>query len=104
MRKNLDGTVQEAITRLLLGGVAVHVKICLLDQLVLFVVGFADLDIGVVFAAIFVVLTLDGMRPIIQGSVRIRPLINKEFRLDEIKEGFEYADKDDSAIKIVFRI
>ena len=44
------------------------------------------------------------MRPIIQGSVRIRPLINKEFRLDEIKEGFEYADKDDSAIKIVFRI
>jgi L-iditol 2-dehydrogenase len=43
-------------------------------------------------------------RPIIQGQVQIRPLITHEFKLEDIKAGFELADKDDAAIKIVFRI
>lgn len=45
----------------------------------------------------------DTMRPIIQGSVKIKPLITHELRLDDIKEGFELADQDEGAIKIVFR-
>ena len=45
----------------------------------------------------------DTMRPIIQGAVNIKPLITHELKLDEIKEGFDLADKDDAAIKIVFR-
>lgn len=43
------------------------------------------------------------MRPIIQGSVKIKPLITNEFKLADIKAGFDLADKDDAAIKIVFR-
>ena len=42
------------------------------------------------------------MRPIIQGSVKIKPLINKEFALADLKEGFDFADKDDAAVKIIF--
>lgn len=45
----------------------------------------------------------DVMRPVIQGSVKIRPLINAEFKLSELKKGFDYVDKDDAAIKVVFR-
>ena len=43
-------------------------------------------------------------RPVIQGQVQIRPLITHEFKLEDIKAGFALADKDDTAIKIVFRI
>ena len=43
------------------------------------------------------------MRPIIQGSVKIRPLINAEFKLADLKAGFDYVDKDDTAIKVIFR-
>lgn len=45
----------------------------------------------------------DTMRPVIQGSVKIKPLITHELKLDEIKQGFTLADEDDAAIKIVFR-
>ena len=45
----------------------------------------------------------DTLRPIIQGTVRIKPLITNEFKLADIKTGFDLADKDDAAIKIVFR-
>ena len=45
----------------------------------------------------------DTLRPIIQGSVKIHPLITNEFRLENIRAGFDLADKDDAAIKIVFR-
>lgn len=47
--------------------------------------------------------TPEALRPVIQGLVNIRPLITKEFKLEEIKEGFAYADQDDAAIKVVFR-
>jgi L-iditol 2-dehydrogenase len=43
------------------------------------------------------------LRPIIQGQIQVKPLITNEFKLDDIKAGFDLADKDDSAIKIVFR-
>ncbi len=43
------------------------------------------------------------LRPIIQGQVQVKPLITNEFALADIKAGFALADKDDSAIKIVFR-
>lgn len=43
------------------------------------------------------------LRPIAQGLVQIKPLITHEFKLEDIKKGFELADKDDAAIKIVFR-
>lgn len=45
----------------------------------------------------------DTFRPVIQESVKIKPLITHEFKLDDIKAGFELADKDDAAIKIIFR-
>ena len=35
--------------------------------------------------------------------MKIKPLITNEFALADIKEGFDLADKDDAAIKIVFR-
>jgi L-iditol 2-dehydrogenase len=41
-------------------------------------------------------------RPVIQGSIQIKELITNKFPLSKIKEGFELADKDESAIKIVF--
>lgn len=43
------------------------------------------------------------MRPVVQGDVEIKPLITNEFKLSEIKEPFDLADKDDTAIKIVLR-
>ena len=45
----------------------------------------------------------EALRPVAQGLVEVRPLITDEFRLDDIKAGFDLADKDDAAIKIVFR-
>jgi len=47
--------------------------------------------------------TFEALRPVAQGLIQIRPLITHEFPLSKIKEGFEVADKDNSAIKIVFR-
>ena len=43
------------------------------------------------------------LRPVIQGLVDIKPLITNEFPLADIKKGFDLADRDDEAIKIVFR-
>ena len=43
------------------------------------------------------------MRPIIQGSVKIKPLITNEFKQADIKAGYDLADKEDAAIKKVFR-
>ncbi len=43
------------------------------------------------------------LRPVIQGHVDVRSLITHEFPLSEIKEAFDLADKDDTAIKIILR-
>jgi len=43
------------------------------------------------------------LRPVIYGQVSIKPLITNEFKLEDIKDAFDLADKDDSAIKIVLR-
>ena len=43
------------------------------------------------------------LRPVVQGDIAIKPLITNEFKLSEIKEAFNMADKDDTAIKIVLR-
>ena len=48
--------------------------------------------------------TQDALRPVVQGTVRIKPLITNEFPLGKIREGFALADKDDTAVKIVFRL
>ena len=45
----------------------------------------------------------EALRPVVQGLVDVKPLITDEFKLDDIKAGFDLADKDDAAIKIVFR-
>lgn len=45
----------------------------------------------------------EALRPVQQGLIDIKSLITNELKLDEIKKGFELADKDDTAIKIVFR-
>ncbi len=45
----------------------------------------------------------EALRPIAQGSIKIKPLISYTFPLEEIKQGFEMADKDETAIKIVFK-
>jgi L-iditol 2-dehydrogenase len=47
--------------------------------------------------------TYDALRPLLLGQIDIKPLITNEFKLADIKKGFELADKDDTAIKIVFR-
>ncbi|NLI91151.1 MAG: zinc-binding dehydrogenase [Peptococcaceae bacterium] len=47
--------------------------------------------------------TPPSLRPVVQGNVNIKPLITDEFKLSEIKEAFDLADKDDTAIKIVLR-
>lgn len=47
--------------------------------------------------------TADALRPVAQGLVNVKPLITNEFALSDIKAGFDLADKDDTAIKIVFR-
>ncbi|NMC33396.1 MAG: zinc-binding dehydrogenase [Veillonellaceae bacterium] len=44
------------------------------------------------------------LRPVLQDQIQIKPLITNEFKLEDIRAGFDLADKDDSAIKIVFRI
>lgn len=43
------------------------------------------------------------LRPVVQEHVNIKPLITNEFKLSEIKEAFNLADKDENAIKIVLR-
>lgn len=43
------------------------------------------------------------LRPVIQGLVKIRPLITHEFKLSEIKEAFALVDKNDTAVKVVLR-
>ena len=45
----------------------------------------------------------EALRPVAQGLVDVKPLITDEFKLDDIKAGFDLADKDDAAITIVFR-
>jgi L-iditol 2-dehydrogenase len=45
----------------------------------------------------------DTMRPIIQGSVKIKPLFTDILPLADLKQGFDLADKNDAAIKIAFR-
>lgn len=45
----------------------------------------------------------EALRPIAQGSIKIKPLISYTFPLEDIKQGFEMADKDETAIKIVFK-
>jgi L-iditol 2-dehydrogenase len=47
--------------------------------------------------------TPQALRPLVQGIVDVKPLITHEFPLSEIKAGFDLADRDDAAIKIVFR-
>lgn len=47
--------------------------------------------------------TPPSLRPVVQGDVEIKPLITNEFKLSQIKEAFDLADKDDTAIKIVLR-
>ena len=45
--------------------------------------------------------TPPSLRPVVQGNIEIKPLVTNKFRLSEIKEAFDLADKDDAAIKIV---
>ena len=47
--------------------------------------------------------TFEALRPVVQGLVDVKPLITNEFELARIKAGFELADKDETAVKIVFR-
>ena len=47
--------------------------------------------------------TPETLRPVIFGQIDIKSLVTHEFKLDEIKEAFDLADKDDTAIKIVLR-
>lgn len=47
--------------------------------------------------------TPETLKPVIQGHIDVKSLITNEFKLNDIKEGFDLADKDDAAIKIVFR-
>lgn len=43
------------------------------------------------------------LRPVIQGLVKIRPLITHEFKLEEIKEAFAFVAQDETAVKVVLR-
>ena len=45
--------------------------------------------------------TLPSLRPVVQGNIAIHSLVTNKFRLSEIKEAFDLADRDDAAIKIV---
>lgn len=47
--------------------------------------------------------TPEVFRPIAQGKIDVKSLITNEFKLDDLKAGFDLADKDETAIKIVFR-
>ena len=44
------------------------------------------------------------LRPVVSGLIDIRPLITHRFQLDDIKEAFDVADKDDTAIKVVLEV
>ncbi|MCL5040755.1 MAG: zinc-binding dehydrogenase [Firmicutes bacterium] len=43
------------------------------------------------------------LRPVLEGMVDIKPLLSGEFPLSQIKQAFELADRDPSAIKVVVR-
>lgn len=43
------------------------------------------------------------LRPVVQGLVKVRPLITHEFPLEKVAEAFEVADKDPTAIKVIVR-
>jgi len=45
----------------------------------------------------------EALRPVAQGMVQIEPLISRVLPLAQLKEGFACADRDEAAIKIVFR-
>lgn len=47
--------------------------------------------------------TPETLRPVITGQIDINSLVTHEFKLEEIKQAFELADKDDTAIKITLR-
>ncbi|MFU0832609.1 MAG: L-threonine 3-dehydrogenase [Oscillospiraceae bacterium] len=47
--------------------------------------------------------TANALRPVAQGLIDVKSLITNEFALSDIKAGFDLADTDDTAIKIVFR-
>lgn len=47
--------------------------------------------------------TPETLRPVINKQVDIPSLITNDFKLENIKEAFDLADKDDEAIKIVLR-
>lgn len=47
--------------------------------------------------------TQKALRPVVQGQIQIKPLITHEFKLEQIKEAFEFVDRDDTAIKVVLR-
>ncbi len=47
--------------------------------------------------------TPHALRPVAQGLIDIKSLITNEYSLEDIKAGFDLADKDDTAIKIVFK-
>ncbi|AEE92262.1 L-iditol 2-dehydrogenase [Tepidanaerobacter acetatoxydans Re1] len=47
--------------------------------------------------------TFDALKPVQLGLIDIKSLITHQFKLDDIKAGFELADKDDAAIKVIFR-
>jgi 2-desacetyl-2-hydroxyethyl bacteriochlorophyllide A dehydrogenase len=41
------------------------------------------------------------LRPVIQGAVRIEPLVNRRFKLDEVAEAFKTDIEDTASIKVV---
>ncbi len=41
------------------------------------------------------------LRPVAQGTIRIDPLINRRFRIDQVAEAFRVDTEDQSAIKVV---
>lgn len=43
------------------------------------------------------------LRPVVQGLIDVKSLITNEFKLDQIKEAFEFVDKNDAAVKVVLR-
>jgi len=47
--------------------------------------------------------TPNTLRPVLQGTVQIKPLITDEFPLSKLRESFTLADTDDRAIKIIIR-
>ena len=44
----------------------------------------------------------EALRPVAQHTIQIEPLINRTFKLEDIREGFAAADQDDAVIKIAF--